>query len=65
MPIIALNQSLNEALTHCTSLSPTWVATDQIRFVALSTDFLYVSGGGGQINGMLQAPHTVWERVHL
>jgi hypothetical protein len=46
------------------SLSPSWVATDQIRFVALGTDRLYLSAGAVQINGMLQAPHTAWERVH-
>ena len=45
------------------SLSPAWVGTDQIRFVALSTDRLYLGGGAVLINGMLQAPHSAWERV--
>jgi Lipocalin-like domain len=45
------------------SLSPTWVGTDQIRFFALSEGRLYLSAGAARINGMLQAPHTVWERV--
>ena len=45
------------------SLSPSWVGTDQIRFVALSTDRLHLSAGAVLINGMLQAPHGVWERV--
>jgi hypothetical protein len=45
------------------SLSPTWVATDQIRFVALSADRLHLSGAAVKINGMLQAPHSVWKRV--
>ena len=45
------------------SLSPSWVGTDQIRFVALSTDRLHLSAGAVLINGMLQAPHTIWGKA--
>lgn len=45
------------------SLSPTWVGSDQVRFVVLSADRLYLSAGPLLINGVLQAPHTIWERV--
>ena len=45
------------------SLSPTWLGTDQTRTVALRTDRLYLKGGLVKINGTLQAPETVWEKV--
>jgi hypothetical protein len=45
------------------SLSPNWVATDQIRFVVLSADHLHLSAGAVLINGMLQAPHSTWQRA--
>jgi lipocalin-like protein len=45
------------------SLSPTWVGTDQIRSVTLRTGRLYLQGGSVLINSILQAPHTVWEKL--
>jgi hypothetical protein len=45
------------------SLSPTWVGIDQTRTVALGRGRLYLKGGLVKINGTLQAPQTVWEKV--
>jgi hypothetical protein len=45
------------------SLSPIWVGTDQIRSVTFRSGPLYLQGGSVEINGLSQAPHTVWERV--
>ena len=45
------------------SLSPTWVGTDQTRTVALRAGHLCLKGGLVKINGTLQAPQTVWEKV--
>jgi hypothetical protein len=60
--------SVDEAATTVThhvqlSLSPTWVGTDQTRTVALRADRLYLKGRPVKINGTLQAPQTVWEKV--
>jgi hypothetical protein len=45
------------------SLSPKWVGTDQTRTVALRAGRLYLKGGLVKINGTLQAPQSVWEKV--
>jgi hypothetical protein len=47
------------------SLSPTWVGTEQIRSVTFRTGHLYLQGGSVEVNGLSQAPHTVWEKVLL
>jgi Lipocalin-like domain len=45
------------------SLSPTWVGTDQTRTMEFRAGRLYLKGGFVKINGTLQAPQTVWEKV--
>jgi lipocalin-like protein len=60
--------SIDEAAATVThhvrlSLSPTWVGTDQTRTVALRAGRLYLKGGFVKVNGSLQAPQTVWEKV--
>ena len=46
------------------SLSPIWVGTDQIRSVTFRACHLYLQGDSVKINGLSQAPHTVWEKVN-
>jgi hypothetical protein len=45
------------------SLSPIWVGTNQVRSATFKTGRLCLQGSFVEINGLSQAPHTVWEKV--